>query len=151
MLIDISDARVRFFRIEAEALRWREQLAIVGAEFGRTIRHFQQMGKAWLSSADALEHPCDSETPNQERARAGRRAYALKKAAFFHEQARSAALKRSQSGTRVDALKLWDRVDSGIYYSTQLRNADLGQDIATTEVASDDIQSMTSTKRFRTE
>ena len=109
-----KDARVRFFRIEAEAMRWREQLALIGAEFGRTVRHFRRLSGVWLSAAHSLQKPSYSESPIQERSRLGRHAYALKKSAFFESQARFAAEKRQQSGMKNSALEMWNKVDQGM-------------------------------------
>jgi len=111
---NFQDARVRFFRIEAEAMRWREQLALIGAEFGRTIRHFRRLSGVWLAAADSLQKPSYNESPIQEWARAGRHAYALKKSAFFGGQARSTAEKRQESGTKNKTLELWNKVDQGM-------------------------------------
>jgi len=111
----IADARVRFFRIEAEASRWREQLSLVGAEFGRTIRHFRKMGDTWSVLGDRCARN-QEELPGStvaDYARRGKEAYARKRAADYYRLANSTDQTRLEIARKCGTLTEWAEFDSG--------------------------------------
>jgi len=109
------DARVRFFRVEAEAMRWREQLQMIGAEFGRTVRYFESFAKIWTKMA--VQHQSDAVDLDSgsiaDVAQLGRQAYALKRA-HWNEFWRAGVLARfKDTAKQCNTLQDWAQFDWG--------------------------------------
>lgn len=111
----LADARVRYFRMEAEAARWREQLQMLGAEFGRTIRYFRKLADMWteLGSRDSVRHSNATLSKVTVAANMGRRAYALKRAAWLSALSTDVERKLKDCAQKCGTTQDWAEFDWG--------------------------------------
>lgn len=140
-LLTDDDNRVRYFRLKGHNLRWTEQMAIVGAEFGRCERHFTKMGNIWatiskeqldlsaslwlVAEASRAKYAADPNVPawqhqpGQElqawRDARGSSAYAHQKASFYNGLAEEIRKLRAVARTRCATASDWNLFDADLY------------------------------------
>lgn len=146
----LPDNRVRYFRLLGHSTRWIEQFAIVGAEFARTVRHFQRMSDIWARIAtdcDAAVMQLDGDVlearghiaaegvvqtwlqePVTELMKVsvqrGFAAYARKKSSFYRDLAAKTKKQKEEAARRWDVRQEWIAFDSqGIVSSMHLFSA----------------------------
>ncbi|EJD32891.1 hypothetical protein AURDEDRAFT_178015, partial [Auricularia subglabra TFB-10046 SS5] len=131
-----DENRVRYFRLLGHHTRWVEQHAIVGAEFGRTERHFCKMKSIWqelaaefdtkaakqgaevASRRDAAIKDGVSEAMREpvqlkrvERQLRGSAAYARQKASFYMGLEIEAHTRRLKAAAAWDKENLWAKFE----------------------------------------
>lgn len=133
-----TENRVRYFRLHGHHQRWAEELAILGAEFGRAERHFTRMQEIWLLLAQTADVSAqasarktndarvriqaETETASwlqqpveelmEEWDRRGAAAYARKKASFYNALSVQTVRLRSQAAATCDTQGSWAVFDA---------------------------------------
>ncbi|KAH7099136.1 hypothetical protein BKA62DRAFT_673696 [Auriculariales sp. MPI-PUGE-AT-0066] len=113
-----DDRRVHYFRIQADCERWAEQVKLIGADWGRAIRHMQRLAQVWTDLAK-VEMQSTSQEATDQLVRNGRAAYASKKAQWFRKQAEQFEKKRLETGSRCGMLEGWSEFDHDLISTEQ--------------------------------